>query len=261
MASLRAKYSRRLLKSAGQYQSHLSSTSRRLQSSLTSAAGLPVEVVPTRSGYEIPVDKATSWEPKLCLVRNNIAHSAKEPLLRSQRAFRMAVKIYCQLLLFPVHRWSYRLVPFGMLSHVLSRFHRTYGVDIESIKKPSQRANREILEQNGGAWIGTYLPRAIAGKIRWWVGSPLETSCKAPTSILSQRKTPFTLQRSRVTSISSKSPIHVNLRRKRTRTISCTRRESWNIFGRSEWAEAACISKNLYIWLQKNNRMNSSVPF
>ncbi|KAG6042277.1 NADH:ubiquinone oxidoreductase 21kD subunit [Claviceps citrina] len=60
MASLRASYSRRLLRSAERYHPTLPATSRRFQSSLASASAVPVEVVPNRPDYEITADKATS---------------------------------------------------------------------------------------------------------------------------------------------------------------------------------------------------------
>ncbi|KAG5984085.1 NADH:ubiquinone oxidoreductase 21kD subunit [Claviceps digitariae] len=60
MAFLRPSYSARLLRSVERYHSPLSSTSRRFQSSITSASGPPVAVVPNLPDYEVPVDKATS---------------------------------------------------------------------------------------------------------------------------------------------------------------------------------------------------------
>lgn len=48
---------------------------------------------------------------------------------------------------------------------VFSRFHRT-NIEIESTKSLSLRPNREISEQSGGAWIGTFSRRVIVGKTR-----------------------------------------------------------------------------------------------
>ncbi|QPH04624.1 NADH:ubiquinone oxidoreductase 21kD subunit [Epichloe festucae Fl1] len=60
MAFSRASYAARLLRSAGRSQLNIALTSRRFESSLTSASGVSLDVVPNQPDYQVPADKATS---------------------------------------------------------------------------------------------------------------------------------------------------------------------------------------------------------
>ncbi|GAB0133409.1 NADH:ubiquinone oxidoreductase 21kD subunit [Epichloe bromicola] len=60
MAFSRASYAARLLRNAGQSQLNIALPSRRFESSLTSASGVSLDVVPNQPDYQVPADKATS---------------------------------------------------------------------------------------------------------------------------------------------------------------------------------------------------------
>lgn len=84
-----------------------------------------------------------------------------------------------------------------------------------------------------GEWTGISSPRVIDGRIHWWAGNHLPTSCRERASSSRVRRMRSGLQRSKDTSTLFRSQTPGRLHRSCTRITSSGARRNWSTFGRN----------------------------
>lgn len=147
-----------------------------------------------------------------------------------------SLRTLCQPRFCLVHQLIYKLGQFGMImvdSWCTLLLAHLDGA--ESISLPNRLHNLGNTTNDIGGWTGMSYKKAIDGSTRSWAGKHQQTTFKGHTYFSKQKKTPFTLLRSKGMSILFRNPMRGASYRWLMPTTSCTVPRSLRVYSQDEW--------------------------